>query len=116
MPKLPKMEKKHWTFAGIAGALAAIAGIYTSAEALGFKMDRPAWKSEVELIGEALQSLKKDYRFDTLNRLEDRNFQLEMNISRDRALGRQPKELDLKEQHENKKKIRRLKRELNIQE
>ncbi len=84
------MPGRRTILAVIAAGLAGIAGIYGAAATLGFSLDRPAWRSELMLVAEALQHLQLDVDARELRRLRAREDDLVLRIEKARAAGQPP--------------------------
>lgn len=50
------VKRQRWTLASAAAAATALGALYSFAGQMGFKVDRPAWHSEVEAAGEEARS------------------------------------------------------------
>ena len=102
------MNGKHLTVATAAGVLAAIAGVYGSAAALGIFVDRPAWHSEQLVLIDAINQLKANLDGWKLEALRDELDRLELKVATIRAAGEKPNDLDILRIKQLDRKIREL--------
>jgi outer membrane murein-binding lipoprotein Lpp len=83
------MKKRHkYSLGAFAASVVMVAGVYTAASQLGFKLDRPAWHSEAIILAEAIQQLAKDMDARELARLRAAEDDLVLAIKRDQVAGR----------------------------
>ncbi len=83
------MKKRHkYSLGAFAAGLATVVSIYAGANAMGFKLDRPAWYSEALALADAIDKLGKDIDSRELRRLRAEADDIEVDMQLDEKAGR----------------------------
>lgn len=106
--KFSDIKRSHITVGGILAALAILPGLYAGAATLGYRLDRPAWYSELERVAGSVERLQEQADKREEYRLQERIDALFLKIERDKAAGRQPNPEDMLELRQKQRQIEQL--------